>query len=105
MNSNESLPAEKVHVIIYSRPGCHLCEEAKQAIQAAECSEEYTLEEINIESDPKLLRLYRYEIPVITIDGIEAFRHRLTPDEFRQRLANAGSNPQIYRTERGSAGC
>ena len=35
--------------------------------------EEYTLEEINIESDPELLRLYRYEIPVITIDGDRGF--------------------------------
>ncbi len=86
MNSNKSLPAEKVRVIIYSRPGCHLCEEAKQAIQTAECSEEYTLEEINIESDPELLRLYRYDIPVITIAGIEAFRHQLTAEEFRQKL-------------------
>ncbi len=85
MNSNEST-AEKIRVIIYSRPGCHLCEEAKQAIQAAGCDEEYTLEEINIESDPELLRLYRYDIPVITIDGVEAFRHRLTPDEFKHRL-------------------
>jgi glutaredoxin len=86
MNSNASLPAGKVRVIIYSRPDCHLCEDAKQAIQAAECSEEYTLEEINIESDPELLRLYRYDIPVITIDGIEVFRHRLTSDEFKRRL-------------------
>ena len=86
MNLNRSLPAENVRVVIYSRPGCHLCEEAKQAIQTAECSEEYTLEEINIESDPELLRLYRYEIPVITIDGVEAFRHRLTADEFKRRL-------------------
>ena len=86
MNSNESSSAEKVRVILYSRPGCHLCEEARQAIQTAECSEEYTLEEINIESDPELLRLYRYDIPVITIDGVEAFRHRLTSDEFKQRL-------------------
>ena len=86
MNSNEPSSAEKVHVIVYSRPGCHLCEEAKQAIQTAECSEEYTLEEINIESDPELWRLYRYDIPVITIDGVEAFRHRLTTEEFKQRL-------------------
>ena len=86
MSSNKSSQAEKIRVIIYSRPGCHLCEEAKQAIQAAECSEEYTLEEINIESDPELLRLYRYDIPVITIDGVEAFRHTLTSDEFKQRL-------------------
>ena len=90
MNSNESSQAEKVRVVIYSRPGCHLCEEAKKAIQTAECTEEYTLEEINIESDPELLRLYRYDIPVITMDGVETFRHRLTPDEFKQRLGVPG---------------
>ena len=73
-------------VVIYSRPGCHLCEEAKKVIEASGYRGEYTLEEINIESDPELLRLYRYDIPVITVDGVEAFRHRLTSDEFKQRL-------------------
>jgi glutaredoxin len=79
----------KAHVIIYSRPGCHLCEEAKQAIESAQCANEYTLEEINIESEAALLVRYRFDIPVITIDGQEAFRHRLTADEFRRRLAEA----------------
>jgi glutaredoxin len=76
----------KAHVIIYSRPGCHLCDEAKQAIENAHCDDEYTLEEIDIESDPELLRRYRYDIPVVTINGEEAFRHRVTADEFRRRL-------------------
>jgi len=79
-----------LRVIIYSRPGCHLCEEAKKVIEASGYREEYTLEEINIESDPGLLRQYRYDIPVITINGKEAFRHRLTADEFRQKLKQAG---------------
>jgi glutaredoxin len=79
----------KAHVIIYSRPNCHLCEEVKQAIEGAQCINEYTLEEINIESDVALLRRYRYEIPVVTINGEEAFKHKLTADEFRQRLAEA----------------
>ena len=77
-------------VVIYSRPGCHLCEEAKKVIEASGYRGEYTLEEINIESDAELLRRYRYDIPVITINGEEAFRHRLTVDEFRQRLKQAG---------------
>ena len=76
----------KAHVIIYSRPGCHLCDEAKSAMAAAQCPDEYTLAEINIESDPELLRRYQYDIPVITIEGVEAFRHRLTAEDFRQRL-------------------
>jgi glutaredoxin len=77
----------KPHVIIYSRPGCHLCEEAKAAIASAGCSEQFTLEEINIESDSELLRKYKYDIPVITIDGVEAFIHRVDPKEFRTRIS------------------
>jgi glutaredoxin len=79
----------KARVIIYSRPGCHLCEEAKQNIESAQCGNKYTLEEIDIESDPALLRRYRYEIPIVTINGEEAFRHSVTADEFRRRLAQA----------------
>ena len=85
MTSNKPLrPGPRV--VIYSRPGCHLCEEAKKVIEASGYRGEYTLEEINIESDAELLRRYRYDIPVITINGVEAFRHRVTADEFRQKL-------------------
>jgi len=78
--------SSKALVIIYTRPGCHLCDEAKQAIQAARCPDEYTLNEIDIESDSNLLRRYRHDIPVITINGVEVFRHRLTPEEFRRAI-------------------
>ena len=73
-------------VVIYSKPGCHLCDEAKAAIEAAGCEGQYALDEVNIESDPDLLRRYRYEIPVITFDGVEVFRHRLSSEEFRDAL-------------------
>jgi glutaredoxin len=76
----------KVHVVIYSRPGCHLCDEAKAAILSAGCSDQFLLEEINIESDEELLRKYKYDIPVILIDGIESFIHRVDPNEFRSAL-------------------
>ena len=79
-------PSTKAHVVIFSRPGCHLCDEARQAIEAAHCDDEYTLAEINIESDPALLSRYQYDIPVITVNGVEAFRHRLTSEAFRDRL-------------------
>ena len=72
----------KPHVIIYSRPGCHLCDEAKAAIMAAGCSDQFTLEEVNIESDNELLRKYKYDIPVIAIDGVEKFIHRVNPRDF-----------------------
>ena len=79
-------------VTVYSKPNCHLCDEAKAAIHEAGCEGQFILEEVNIESDPDLLERYRYEIPVIAIDGVEAFRHRVSSDEFRQALQRAQSS-------------
>ena len=73
-------------VTIYSRPGCHLCDEAKAAIENSNCSDRFTLEEVNIESDEELLKKYKYDIPVIAIDGVEAFIHRVDPEEFKLRI-------------------
>ena len=72
----------KKHVIIYSRPGCHLCDEAKAVIVSAGRSDQFTLEEVNIESDEGLLRKYKYDIPVIMIDGVERFIHRVDVRDF-----------------------
>ena len=76
----------KVQVVIYSRPGCHLCDEAKAALLSAGCTDQFVLEVINIESDEELLRKYKYDIPVVTINGVESFIHRVDPDEFKSAL-------------------
>ena len=75
---------DKVQVILYTRPGCHLCDEAKHAIEQAGCDSAYDLTEVNIESSEQLLDQYRNDIPVIVIDGEEAFRHQVNAEEFRQ---------------------
>ena len=77
---------KKAQVILYTRPGCHLCEEAKEEMLAAGCADTYTLEEINIETDPALKERYGWEIPVVLINGHKAFKYRLTADEFKQKL-------------------
>ena len=76
----------KLHVIVYSRPGCHLCDKAKAAILSAGCSDQFVLEEINIESDEELLRKYQYDIPVVAINGVETFIHRVDPAEFSAQI-------------------
>jgi len=81
----------KPHVIVYSRPGCYLCDEAKAAILSAGCSDQFVLEEINIESDEELLRKYQYDIPVVSINGVECFIHRVDPSEFRTRIKRIGA--------------
>ena len=71
----------KAEVILYTRPGCHLCDVARRAIEHAGCAEAYTLTEVNIETSEQLLDRYRNDIPVITINGAEAFRHRVNSEE------------------------
>ena len=73
----------KARVVLYSKPGCHLCEEMKEEMNGAGCSDLYELEEVNIDDDPALFTKYRYEIPVLSINGVEAFRYHLRADEFR----------------------
>ena len=83
----EEEPIErKAQVILYTRPSCHLCEEAKKEMLAAGCADAYTLEEVNVDSDPALKERYGWEIPVIYINGIKAFKYHLTAAEFKQKL-------------------
>lgn len=76
-------PESKVRIILYTKPGCHLCEEMKAEMNRAGCAELFTLLETNIESDPELYARYRYDIPVLTINDVEVFRHRLSAAEFK----------------------
>ena len=76
----------KPHVILYTKPGCHLCEEVRQEMLAAGIPDEYTYEEVNIEQDSAANERYRFEIPVITINGHKAFKYHLTADEFKRRV-------------------
>lgn len=60
----------------------------KTQMSAAGCEDLYTLEEVDIEKDAELFARYRYEIPVLCINGVEAFRHRLNAEEFRGHITS-----------------
>jgi len=78
----------KIGIVLYTKPGCGLCEEMKQEISKAGIDDSYILEEVNIATDPDLFHRYRYDIPVLMINGVEAFRHRLTANEFKSYVAS-----------------
>ncbi|HLM56974.1 MAG TPA: glutaredoxin family protein [Pyrinomonadaceae bacterium] len=80
---------DKPHVRFYTKPGCHLCESALGEIKRAACAGLYTFEEVNVLSDPELQRRYGHDIPVVTINGVHAFKHRLTAEEFRRAVLSA----------------
>ena len=81
--------AQKAQVTLYTRPDCHLCDEAKRAMLAAACEDLYVLREISVDSDPDLVRRYGWDIPVVLINGIETFKHRLTPSDFEREIRRA----------------
>ncbi|HEY6890321.1 MAG TPA: glutaredoxin family protein [Solirubrobacter sp.] len=61
-------------VTLYSRPGCHLCEEAKATLHRLQAERApFALDEINIEADDALHARYLERIPVIALDGEELF--------------------------------
>lgn len=88
----------KPHVTIYSRPGCHLCEDAKATIEAARRGDEFTMEEVNIESESELLARYQYDIPVIAINGVDTFMHRVDPAEFLTKMRATSEESQETAT-------
>lgn len=71
-----------VEVTLYTRASCSLCEKAKAAIR--ESGVEVRLTEIDIDGDALLHDLYTDHVPVIFVDGTEAFRHFVHPDEFAE---------------------
>ena len=56
-------------VTLYGRPGCHLCDDAREALERLRDENPFTLAEVDIESDPALLRAYLERIPVVALDG------------------------------------
>ena len=78
---------------LYSKPGCHLCEEMKSEIARADCAEAFDLKEVNIEDDAELFALYRHDIPVLNINGLDVFKHRLRAPDFRAYLMDVLARP------------
>jgi glutaredoxin len=74
-------------VTLYTRAGCCLCDQAKQALAAARAAAPFELEEIDIDRHPEWLPLYNDEVPVIAIDGRKAFKYKVDVNEFLKRLA------------------
>lgn len=79
-------------VTVYSRPKCHLCGEAVDAL-AALYKEGYRFElhEVDIESDELLLRRMLEKIPVVEIDGVVASELILDEAAVRARLDTVGA--------------
>ena len=73
-------------VTLYGRPGCHLCDEAREALQRVRSKTPFTLREVNIETDDELHKRYLERIPVVTLDGEHLFDHEVDEQALQQRI-------------------
>ncbi len=73
-------------VEIYSKADCSLCDDAKAVLEAVRRRVPFELVEVDITLDPAVYERFRYDIPVVFIDGQKAFKHRVTEAALEQRL-------------------
>ncbi len=74
-------------VTLYGRPECHLCDDARAVLERVRADTPFDLRERDIEAHDELFRRYLERIPVVAIDGEEAFELFVDEAELRRRLA------------------
>jgi glutaredoxin len=77
-------------VTLYGKPGCHLCEEARAAVERVRAERPFELEEVDISLDPVLYRRYGERIPVLALEGEELFDYVVDEAVLRERLDRVG---------------
>jgi hypothetical protein len=84
-------------VVLFGRAGCCLCDDAREVLLRVRRTHPFSLAERDIEHDETLLRAYLERIPVVTIDGVEAFELFVDEAELARRLDRRTGN--VVRTE------
>jgi glutaredoxin-like protein DUF836 len=88
-------------ITLYTRPGCHLCDEARDEIMALRPDvEPFELREVNIEHDDGLLTRYLERIPVVAVDGETVSELELDLDSLRRALVAADDGEGLLDTVR-----
>jgi glutaredoxin len=76
-----------VVLTLYTKPGCHLCVDARTALTRLAADIPFELRELDITADDRLHREYFDRIPVLALEGEELFEYFVQEDVLRQRLA------------------
>jgi glutaredoxin len=79
-------------VILYTRPGCHLCDVARETVLSLRERLGFDFAEVDIEADEELELEYGIRIPVVEIDGEERFEISVDPAELTRLVGGRGSS-------------
>ena len=74
-------------VTLYGRPGCHLCDEARETLLRVRSEAPFELLEIDIERDDELFKRYLERIPVVCLNGEELFEFHVDEAALRHHLS------------------
>lgn len=77
-------------IVLYTKPGCHLCDDMRDQLAAALRGADTPVQYVDIAGDLDVYMRYRYDIPVLLVDGREVARHRITDETLRGALLAAG---------------
>ena len=73
-------------VTLYGRAGCHLCDDARAALERVRARRPFRLDEIDIETDDALFKRYLERIPVVAVDGEERFELFVDDEALKRTL-------------------
>ncbi len=73
-------------ITIYSRDGCHLCDDAINTLESMREELNFEIDVIDIDQNAELVKLYSDQVPVIHIDGIHHDFYKVDPVRFRSSL-------------------
>lgn len=76
----------KILIEIYSKDNCQLCDELKEVVKKVQSSFDFEIKEIDITKDSEVFEKYKYDIPVVHLNGKIAFKHRITEEELIKKL-------------------
>ena len=79
-------------ITLYTRVGCHLCEEAEQVLREEQAVAGFGLELVDIDRDPELVRRYGVRVPVVAVDGEDLFEYEVPVDLLRACLGEVGAD-------------
>jgi hypothetical protein len=77
-------------VTLYTRVGCHLCQEAERVLRAEREAVPFRLDLVDVDRDPDLARRYGIRVPVVAVDGVDLFEYEVPADLLRARLRPPG---------------
>jgi glutaredoxin len=74
-------------VTLFGRPGCHLCDEAREVLLRVRADTAFELLEVDIDGDDELFKRYLERIPVVSLNGEELFEFEVDEAALRRRLS------------------